>query len=836
MVKEARPAIFDAAKPDNSVKPEAKPYDAARAQELKNDIEEGESILRAKSNNGRKYSADELAQVQRSVDSSKAKLAALDGGGMQFSRTTSGTPTLIIQHNLTEENLLHADRMGGIPVPSLAVTQAAHPLVNFGEITLLGGVDMANPKGYAATKVFGADIYSPRYPRVTYSFTANMKSRGEAMLKDALKETDSRIEWSEVATRGSDELRSNPAIRWQVLTDNGLKPEIIRTEAKPLPKAMEPFANDNRHQHELAQDPAFIEAAYKSHEADLIRMYDGDTKAAQEEITQLKERANERGVSYLVRGYANDVQQHQRDTRSAGAIDRQATNRAMEVQIEEAGLRDKLEVYSKEYLRQVNPDEKLFQGLTNMGNRKYIPHTLDNVIKILKKDMVGGEGFNYGVGSVRSRFTPQFKSIAEIQKAKGRLMDEKAFDLVKEEVNNELSDLSNALRSYHDASDRFGFGDTVTSTLYDSAKMGLSRALTENGFKDVPQEVKEQITEFLGKLRNMPTAYFEAKILRAVDVSEFKGAVVPKNTSQKALDALARRGITNIKYYDKNIDGDRAAKIKELSKESDLMFSNTKRTPYDTPSTVSEVQKAIRKLIGITGRNALGGTVATTAAEIKSTWEPLTGKSVNIESEGDAGRAQAYYDPKTKTVFLIADHIRAGDEAAVLTHELMHKHGQAVLGKAGWDKLHDVISTWANADPESDERLIYNYAASKVRAVGESLSKPEFFRYAVEGALKAGYKPNAMARQGTVQKWLAGVIQSMKDVWAKVTGKPDAFKVQDLVDLAFGIAQMENPDLAGVAGFHGINEAMTNKDVVGNQCGRSADDYTGRFVRCPSCV
>ena len=195
------------------------------------------------------------------------------------------------------------------------------------------------------------------------------------MLKDALKATDSRIEWSEVATRGADELRSNPAIRWQVLTDNGLKPEIIRTEAKPLPKAMEPFANDNRPPHELAQDPAFIEAAYKAHEVDLVRMYDGDTKAAQEELAQLKERANERGVSYLVRGYANDVQQHQRDTRSAGAIDRQATNRAMEVQIEEASLRDKLEAYSKDYLRQVNPDEKLFQGFTNMGNRKYIPQT-----------------------------------------------------------------------------------------------------------------------------------------------------------------------------------------------------------------------------------------------------------------------------------------------------------------------------------------------------------------------------------------------------------------------------------------------------------------------------
>ena len=198
---------------------------------------------------------------------------------------------------------------------------------------------------------------------------------------------------------------------------------------------------------------------------------------------------------------------------------------------------------------------------------------------------------------------------------------------------------------------------------------------------------------------------------------------------------------------------------------------------------------------------------AIAAAEIKSTWEPLTGQNVNIESEGDAGRAQAYFDPKTNTVFLIADHIRAGTEMAVAAHELMHKHGQSVLGKDGWDKLHSVISTWANADPESDERLIYNYAASKVRAVGESLSSQELFPYAVEGALKAGYKPNAMARHCSVQKWLAGVIQSMKEVWGKITGKPDTFKVQDLVDLAFAIAQRENPANASISLDAGQNDA-----------------------------
>ena len=79
---------------------------------------------------------------------------------------------LIVQHNITADNLLHALRMGGIAVPSLAITKANDSITGFGEITLIGPSEMANPRGYARTKVFGADIYSPRYPRISYKFDA----------------------------------------------------------------------------------------------------------------------------------------------------------------------------------------------------------------------------------------------------------------------------------------------------------------------------------------------------------------------------------------------------------------------------------------------------------------------------------------------------------------------------------------------------------------------------------------------------------------------------------------------------------------------------------------
>lgn len=218
-----------------------------------------------------------------------------------------------------------------------------------------------------------------------------------------------------------------------------------------------------------------------------------------------------------------------------------------------------------------------------------------------------------------------------------------------------------------------------------------------------------------------------------------------------------------------------------------------------TPSTVQRVQAAVAELLG--GKqlsNSLGRIVATTAAEIKSTWEPLIGKNVQIGSEAEAGVAQAFYDPRTKTVFMIADHINEGAETAVLAHELMHKHGQTVLGEAGWNRLHSLIGTWKDADEDSDERFVYDYATRKVQAVGQELSTQELFPYAVEAAIRMGIKPSLQAKRGTVANWLESVRQSLKSVWGRITGKPETFKAQDLVDLAFGIAQMENPEEADV--------------------------------------
>lgn len=366
------------------------------------------------------------------------------------------TRDLLIQHNLSADNLMHAVKMGGIPVPSLAITKKEAPLTNFGEITLLGDRGLANPRGGA--KVFGADIYSPRYPEVSY------KLEGKALKK----------------------------------LNEALKP--YREEGE-----REIYGGEINRVDDLTYDKAF-----KRYAAEKIG--------------------------------------------------------------EDANKWSKTKTLASDLLTDAGATERLFKGFDYNGNRRYVAHTLENVVKTLKKDLRGGESFNYGVGSLRAKLTPEFKSIEQIQKNKDRLMSAEDFEAVKKEVDDQLVSISNDLNLSL---------DQTLEVIEDAPKMGAIRAI-ERAFKDYgdggsPTEAQvKDVAEYLTKLRNLPTAYFEAKILRNVGLDEFRAAVVPEGVEPKVIEALKERGITDVRTYKSGDEADRAAKIGEF----DELFFQDARGSY----------------------------------------------------------------------------------------------------------------------------------------------------------------------------------------------------------------------------------------------------------------
>ncbi|MDZ7865087.1 hypothetical protein [Acidovorax sp.] len=83
-----------------------------------------------------------------------------------------------------------------------------------------------------------------------------------------------------------------------------------------------------------------------------------------------------------------------------------------------------------------------------------------------------------------------------------------------------------------------------------------------------------------------------------------------------------------------------------------------------------------------------------------------------------------------------------------------------------------------------------------------SYSSEELFPYAVQVAMELGVEPSSMRPVTSVQGWLARALETLSRVWTTLSNRPDLFDSQDLVDLAFAIAQQENPALAD--GLEGV--------------------------------
>ena len=78
--------------------------------------------------------------------------------------TGSALRDLYFLHNTTPEALVRYDQLGGLPAPSIAVTQEEIPFENFGDITLIGRPERFDPEADKANAMWGSDAYTIRAP------------------------------------------------------------------------------------------------------------------------------------------------------------------------------------------------------------------------------------------------------------------------------------------------------------------------------------------------------------------------------------------------------------------------------------------------------------------------------------------------------------------------------------------------------------------------------------------------------------------------------------------------------------------------------------------------
>lgn len=75
---------------------------------------------------------------------------------------------LIALHNLDETKLLKTLKLGGFPMPSIAITKSDIPHTNFGNITIVFGKETIDPKLDKRNTVYSADAWTPTFPQIEY--------------------------------------------------------------------------------------------------------------------------------------------------------------------------------------------------------------------------------------------------------------------------------------------------------------------------------------------------------------------------------------------------------------------------------------------------------------------------------------------------------------------------------------------------------------------------------------------------------------------------------------------------------------------------------------------
>lgn len=374
---------------------------------------------------------------------------------------------LFVHHNLTADKLLEADRLGGMPVPSLAISKTGQPLDKFGDITLVGGKEMATPS--AKNPVFRSDAYTKRRPGIDYKMDAKSEKAFDKLfddVKDAIP--DYKGYMFNLKDDMSDMQRSY-LLKAKYLNEKGLMPKL---SDYPGLEGYKIYGDMN----------------------DIIKKNPGD--------------------------YEDWVHSFREDLPNKG----------------------------------VNVKERIFKGYTYSGNRRYAEANLENMVKEMKGG-AGTENWDYGVGNLRAKATPKFRRFEQIREERGRINSE-LFNKVKDEANKNYSDLTDRLSA-------LGQNYSPTDALHEVAvKKNID--LLDRIYPNITPELKADISVFMNKMQHMPTDYFEIKPQRAVGIGEFKGAIIPKDSSKRVRETLEKHGVKDIHEY--TTDEERKSLIDKFGK------------------------------------------------------------------------------------------------------------------------------------------------------------------------------------------------------------------------------------------------------------------------------
>ena len=522
------------------------------------------------------------------------------------------TRDLIAVHNLTEEKLLKSLRLGGLPMPSVAVIKAENGHKGYGDISIVFPKETIDPSENRNNKLYGGDVWSPTYPSIDYEVDTKKANKIYTRAREALRKPAAyslnpvTFHPENIADRinsyGGEQgfiehYKNDYGMKQFYLAEqNQAVPERYvekRNEISDVDKEFYSFLADQLGKEAFSQEATKTGREWNNRYADdldnaridYMRSVYGELSKEEEENLR-RDFESERPVHKFriarsVQGYLEN---------GGVTVERKLDEDGIKADIDKLVDQSKYEEWLKELFNGIEKSSGIYNGTdyyTSSGNRRsfaqtHYTETLANVVRVMKSQD-NGDSF-FGGNGLWAIAAKNYGTIEEMKADKDRLTN--LSDEERQEISNRFGERFTEIASSiaNDGDNEFlaldnAYGNICDAVRNTNTKSGLLRELQKYHHKATVATV-DDILDLVSDVGNMPVNYFEAKPQRAIKFNEVSTAVIPDNASQALRTALDKAGVKYVEYASGNEEArteilNSLEDVKFQSRDDDLYFGET---------------------------------------------------------------------------------------------------------------------------------------------------------------------------------------------------------------------------------------------------------------------
>ncbi len=475
--------------------------------------------------------------------------------------------SFLFVHSLTEDKIFKSIKLGGFPLPSIAVITPENEFTNYGDITFIVKPEILNPKD-KKNLIYDRDIFSQRVPEMEYDINKkNLYKVNDYLLNKSLNfekfynfydiESISRKKSSYIIER----FEQSMIIKKEFFDIHNeeykipLKKSKFNTTLLESEKFKDYLLNNeiqlnDKFKNIILESLSEIEIKYNS----LIGIE--ITKSIIDDIKQsifLFQNGE-----YIFRNdsknmiYNNTIKLILKDQDIIRGKDEEIDFSKYENDINDF-VYSNIENYKK-YLHENYFKNFLYNPHFKNGNKK-LEFSLSNIEKsMLKQKAVASEDVpDTSIGKISANFAKRFKSFEEIDFNLHLIKDKQERYEQKDNINSDISSLTIELSKYSNNTRHFEILEIISEGFkfvknYDS----FINYLRKNDFNtnEINIEHFEKFNSILDKIHNLDNHYFECKPQKTLYLEDFEAVLLPKETSKELVDFLNDK--VRIYFYDKD--------------------------------------------------------------------------------------------------------------------------------------------------------------------------------------------------------------------------------------------------------------------------------------------